>query len=256
MYFLNVIHNADILAPCLLKNMELLLLIAIVAIVVFRYFLSAGTKGELAVSLFLWKNQQDKKYVINDVIIVNEGKSSQIDHLVINRSGIFVIETKNYAGRIYGSENQKMWTQVLNYGKNKYQLYNPIFQNKTHIKTLSGIVGRDDCFISIIVFPKAELMTDMGEEVGGIFDMKRRYRQQTQEIFSIVEMNDIYQKLLEFKNNPQITKSEHIQNIKQMKKNIDNNICPRCGKTLVQRKSQYGYFYGCSGYPSCKFKKN
>ena len=56
---------------------------------------------------------------------VSEGKTSQIDHVVINPRGVFVIETKNYSGRIYGSENQLEWTQVLSYGRVKHKLYNP-----------------------------------------------------------------------------------------------------------------------------------
>jgi len=40
-----------------------------------------------------------------------------------------------------------------------------------------------------------------------------------------------------------------------MKKDIDNNICPRCHSSLVLREGMYGEFYGCSNYPKCKFIK-
>jgi len=29
--------------------------------------------------------------------------------------------------------------------------------------------------------------------------------------------------------------------------------CPKCGKTLVLRRSMYGQFFGCSGFPSCRY---
>ncbi len=32
--------------------------------------------------------------------------------------------------------------------------------------------------------------------------------------------------------------------------------CPRCGNILVKRHGKFGAFWGCSGYPSCKFTKN
>lgn len=32
-----------------------------------------------------------------------------------------------------------------------------------------------------------------------------------------------------------------------------DKICPECGKKLVVRKSRYGEFLGCSGYPKCKY---
>jgi len=60
---------------------------------------------------------------------------SQIDHIVISPYGIFVIEAKNLSGRIYGSQDQKQWTQTHPNGfKNKF--YNPIWQNNSHIKAL------------------------------------------------------------------------------------------------------------------------
>ncbi|MBO5790625.1 MAG: topoisomerase DNA-binding C4 zinc finger domain-containing protein, partial [Clostridia bacterium] len=49
---------------------------------------------------------------------------------------------------------------------------------------------------------------------------------------------------------------EHIQNIRTMKAEIEQNICPRCGKPLVKRNGPKGSFWGCSGYPNCKFTKN
>ncbi len=33
-------------------------------------------------------------------------------------------------------------------------------------------------------------------------------------------------------------------------------VCPRCGGMLVKRKGQYGCFYGCSGFPGCRFTRN
>lgn len=51
------------------------------------------------------------------------------------------------------------------------------------------------------------------------------------------------------------TNRTHIENIKEMKDNIENNICPRCGASLVERNSKHGIFLGCSNYPNCKFKK-
>lgn len=38
-------------------------------------------------------------------------------------------------------------------------------------------------------------------------------------------------------------------------KDADNNKCPECGGTLIQRKGKYGLFLGCSNYPKCNFTK-
>jgi len=201
-----------------------------------------------------WEKKKNEKYVINNLMIVNEGKSSQTDHLVINRTGIFVIETKNYDGRIYGHEDQKEWTQVLKYGKVKNKFYSPIMQNRTHIYALSKVIGRSGCFVSIIVFPKARLMTDTNINVGYIGDIRKRYKQQTKAIFTVKELNWIYSKLLYFKNNPQISAREHIKEIKNMKTNIESNICPRCGKPLILRKGKYGDFMNAQIIQSASLK--
>lgn len=226
-----------------------LVVIVVILVAFFKTPIGKGIWGEFQVKLVLGKNKENQKYVMNNLMIVYEGKSSQIDHIIINRTGIFVIETKNYAGRIYGQEEQREWTQVLKYGKVKNKFYNPIMQNKTHIYALSKIIGRTDCFISIIVFPRAHLMTKTVTDVGYIGNIRKRYKQQIAEIFSVEEMNSIYAKLLEYKNNLQTSSKEHVQSIKQMKANIEKNICPRCGKPLVERRGKYGNFHGCSGYP-------
>ena len=52
---------------------------------------------------------------------------------MIHEKGIFVIESKNYSGWIFGNERDKKWTQVLANGDKNY-FFNPILQNKIHIK--------------------------------------------------------------------------------------------------------------------------
>ena len=64
----------------------------------------------------------------------DNGKYSQSDVIAITNVGIIVFEVKDYSGWIFGSGHQQQWTQVLNYGKEKYRFYNPILQNNTHIE--------------------------------------------------------------------------------------------------------------------------
>jgi predicted RNA-binding Zn-ribbon protein involved in translation (DUF1610 family) len=217
-----------------------------------------GQIGEEYVARVLGGDLPNEKYVINNLTIVTDGKSSQIDHIVITKAGIFVIETKNFSGRVYGRANQKEWKQVLAYGKSRHTFYNPVLQNNTHIYRLRQALGRlakKDCFISVIVFPKAELFIEPIDNVGNINNLIRIYNAPRQEIYNEKEINQIYDKLIDIKNNPQATDCEHIQGIIKTKQDIASNICPRCGKALVQRQGRYGNFYGCSGYPNCKFIK-
>ncbi|MGL5478514.1 MAG: nuclease-related domain-containing protein [Clostridium sp.] len=90
--------------------------------------------------------------VLDDVLLKTERGTTQIDHILIGKNGVFSIEDKNYSGWIYGDENYKFWTQVIYNKKSKF--YNPIWQNKGHLKAIDNIIS--DKFkvqaVSIIVF--------------------------------------------------------------------------------------------------------
>lgn len=100
-----------------------------------------GKLGEHKVSKLLKRLTKKEGFFINNLTIVNEtsSKTHQIDHVLISSKGVFCIETKNYAGRIYGNDNSREWTQVLNYGKVKNKFYSPVKQNETHILSLIHI---------------------------------------------------------------------------------------------------------------------
>ena len=71
---------------------------------------------------------------LNNVTIPTSNGTTQIDHVFVSRYGIFVIETKNMEGWIFGDEKQPQWTQSL-YGK-KFRFQNPLHQNYRHTKAL------------------------------------------------------------------------------------------------------------------------
>ena len=66
-----------------------------------------GWIGETRVKFVIGKTKPGIRCVLNDCKMrVTEDKTTQIDHILVNERGVFVIETKNYTGRIYGHENQ------------------------------------------------------------------------------------------------------------------------------------------------------
>lgn len=215
-----------------------------------------GWRGELRVKKALGKTTPGIKYIVNDLTIsVENGKSSQIDHLLINQNGILVIETKNYSGRIYGNEKQREWTQVLAYGRCKNSFYNPVRQNATHLYRLAEIVGKDTPLYSAIVFVQNNISYISAPHVYNISGLKKLMRQPGTAYLTIDEQERIYEKLMAIKEGRAISKKQHIKNIQTMQQQIENNICPRCGSALVQRNGKYGMFWGCSSYPNCKFIK-
>lgn len=112
-----------------------------------------GKKGERLVASELKSLRRKEAIVFNDVLLsLPGGRTAQVDHIVISRAGIFVIETKNFTGRISGYEHAQYWTRHLS--SQSYQFYNPMLQNRTHIRTLRRVFKSidEDAFISVIVF--------------------------------------------------------------------------------------------------------
>lgn len=194
--------------------------------------------------------------IVYDVTIPGEnGKTSQIDHIYVSNYGVYVIETKNYAGRIYGKDGQREWTQVLAYGNTKNKLYNPVMQNQTHIYRLKQAISANVPLFSVIVFVKANLDYIESDYVYSLYGLKHLLDDEKKRIDDET-MNSVFNEIMECKLNPTKTNKEHVQEIKQMQKDIKNNICPRCGGNLVLRKGKDGsQFYGCENYPKCKFTK-
>lgn len=110
-----------------------------------------GLLGESLTELILQKNIGVYKQVIHDLVIPTEnGKKTQIDNILITTKGIFVIENKNFSGIVKNDQNGN-WYTILN--KESYSTnYNPIEQNKYHIKCLQKLLDKDfNLFYSLIV---------------------------------------------------------------------------------------------------------
>lgn len=108
-----------------------------------------GFMGEFWVKTELNKLPKDKYMILNNVMFKIKTNTHQIDHIVISKFGIFVIEMKNYYGLITGNKYKDKWVQHL--GKKKYYFNNPIHQNYGHIKALEEVLHLDkDKFISVI----------------------------------------------------------------------------------------------------------
>ena len=100
-----------------------------------------GERGEKGVARRLRAGLPDEYVLLNDVYLPRTGGgTSQIDHIVVSRYGIFVIETKNYSGWIFGKAKDGSWTQSFRRGVKK-EIPNPIRQNYGHICALVECLG-------------------------------------------------------------------------------------------------------------------
>jgi restriction system protein len=100
---------------------------------------TSQNRGEASVHRIITANFPPPQYhLLNNITIPFKDGTTQIDHILVSTKGIFVIETKNYSGWIFGDENSKQWTQVLYKVKSRFQ--NPIHQNFLHIKVVEQLL--------------------------------------------------------------------------------------------------------------------
>ena len=238
----------------------LFLLFIVVIILLFKLFHAPksseklGEEGENLVQSYLGDTILGVQHVFNDYVILQNGKSTQIDHIVVNAHGIFVIETKNYSGHIYGSEKSQRWTQVLAYGNEKHTFYNPIKQNHTHIYRLKQLLKKQVPFYSLVVFVQNNIDNINASEVITLRELPSSL-QQGACVLSSSQIDKIGNFLYEHNARNEVSNESHVQQIQEEQMKIEYNICPRCNAKLVWREGKYGGFWGCSKYPKCKFIK-
>ena len=192
-------------------------------------------------------------YILNDIMISVYGKTSQIDHIVISKYGIFVIETKQYNGYITGSKYDVKWVRKVKDGEYFYQ--NPIRQNYGHVNAICELLKLDESKVfNIVCIPSAAKINikDDGETVRNdtIVEKIKSYKEvlidNPEEIKEIILTNNIVDK---------DKRKEHVNNAQMNKVELDNRTCPKCKGKLILRKGKYGDFYGCENYPKCKYTR-
>lgn len=112
-----------------------------------------GTYGEFLIFEQLEKLEGNYKILTNLYLPKADGTTTEVDLVLVSQTGIYVFESKNYGGRIFGNENHKNWTQVFK-NQQKHRFFNPIWQNNGHIKGLKLALGIEDdkLYKSYIVF--------------------------------------------------------------------------------------------------------
>lgn len=228
-----------------------------------------GARGERLVHNALTSVLNEQNYrVLTDLILPVAGGTTQIDHLVLSRFGIFVIETKNMSGWIFGSADQKKWTQVQKRSKRQFQ--NPLRQNYAHVKAVQEILKVDQKALNnFIVFTgTAEPKTSMPESVAwGLKDLGRLIALQREQMLSDVQVNAYSKKLRDQAlENTKTVRNEHLKNLeikaagrkhapaRNPAVNLDQTACPKCGTEMMKRTNRKtgDAFWGCSNFPKCR----
>ena len=246
-----------------MNDLILIFLLLIIITIVIDFFKSPYFKGKAGETLVNLTNniRLDKSIYssLTDVTIkLNDNSTTQIDHIIISKFGIFVIETKNMKGWIFGSKEQKKWTQNI-YGK-KHTFQNPLHQNYRHTKAIEEVLNFNENVHSVVTFiGECTFKTDMPHNVfigGKYINYIKSFRTP---IFTTLKVKEIIS-LLENKslNKTRSTNNSHISSLKNRHSETylkDPKItCKKCSSAMIKRsnKKTGKKFLGCSKYPKCR----
>ena len=212
-----------------------------------------GMAGEFWVKREL-KKLSDEYLVINDIMIkTKDGITHQINHVVISKYGIFVIETKQYNGYIKGNDYDKRW--LIKNGKKKIYVNNPLHQNYGHVKSLEEILNLPkEKFISLVCIPSRATLSVKSNNVTRIYDLLDKIASYKEDI--IENPNELYEIINNLNITDKAERKVHVKNAREIKNNKDEelkNKCPKCGGELIKRNGKYGEFMGCSNFPKCRY---
>lgn len=228
-------------------------------------FEGKGHYGEFLTEYALKNGDLGNVAVFSNVLVPRSYgavSTSEIDAIMLHEKGIFVIESKNYSGWIFGSAEQKDWTVTYS-AKTKGRFYNPIMQNRSHVKALSEymelepwyfksyIVFTDKCTFKSVplstseytICKKNQLLSNLRSDLDG--------RRQVFHPAKFAQIRGILAKL-----EVASTEEERLQHTRETMKVAYGVVCPVCGSQLVKRTGKYGEFLGCSRYPDCTFTRN
>lgn len=217
-----------------------------------------GRCGEFRIARELRGLDKDRYRVLSDLLVETPSGTSQIDHVVISRSGVHVIETKNYRGWIHGTEGAELWTQSIY--RTKIRFANPVKQNLSHVRALKGLLSNmgEVRFYPIVVFTGSGELKNVDTRTPVVYksELLQTIRKVNVELLSDTLMTEIEARLLESTKSDKRSRKAHVRRIRtKVSLSPDNGrelICPRCGARMVSRVGQFGSFYGCSNYPRCR----
>lgn len=218
-----------------------------------------GWFGEKKTTFNMWLSLNSKTYRrFHNVIIPSKNGTAQIDHLLVSPYGLFIVETKNIKGWIFGSENNQKWTNTVY--SNKYQFQNPLKQTYRQKKVLSAFLGMPVSKIHTVIYfvGDCEFKTQMPANVlnSGLGSYIKRFHKP---ILSPTLLERTIGALQKHKSESSLTTTDHVRSLRQ--RHNSNSNCPKCGSKLVLRTAAKGpkagsQFLGCQNFPSCRFTRN
>ena len=218
-----------------------------------------GWIGEKKTTFKMWLSLNARTYRrFHNLVVPSKNGTTQIDHLIVSPYGLFIVETKNRKGWIFGSEDQPTWTQVLYNEKHTFQ--NPLRQVYRQKMVLAEFLGVQASIIHTIVYfvgdctfktplPHYVRKSRLGKYI-------RTFRRR---VLPPQDVDRVIAALNQHLAQSSLTNKDHLRSLRQ--RHASDTVCPRCGSPLVMRTARKGRdigakFFGCTGYPKCRYTKD
>lgn len=190
-----------------------------------------GLLGEFLIYKVLESLAPPRKFLFNLYLPKWNGATTELDVVLLHESGIYVFESKNYGGWIFGSEKQQYWTQTLPAGRGqsqKHRFYNPILQNSGHLDRLYQILhpvrllSGPPPYYSYIIFSNRCQLKDVPRRSGNhyILHLDELFLAIRENIakagmrLTAAEIETLYQRLEPYTHASDAQKQAHIESIR------------------------------------------
>ena len=245
-----------------------------------------GLFGEYMCYKYLLDYEKVGARFLFNIYIPRDDTTTEIDVLMIHPTGLYVLESKNYRGWIFGTDTNTYWTQTLPQGNRsiKEKFLNPVIQNNSHIKYLKRLIGEGVPCNNIVVFSERCTFKNVTVNPNAEYKViKRNFLRQTiaemtnkPAVLAPNQIEDIFNTLYPYSQVTEETKQAHIQNINQRFNNQSpvqapvpvpsatviadeavtdtfseestDSFCPDCGAAIVLRTFQSGQNAGKQMY--------
>jgi hypothetical protein len=192
------------------------------------------------------------------IIIPTSRGSTEIDHLIVSKFGIFVVEIKDRSGWIFANDADAHWTAV--HFKKKYRFQNPLRQNYGHIKALEALLGVDPRVLHGIVVFRGSFQFKTPIPDGVLCHRYKSWVATRQDVvLDDAAVDAVVAKLQSNGMHGWLAGFRHARSVHA--RYASSTTCPKCGgdlRLLTQRNGPQpgSQFLGCSNYPACRYTRN
>lgn len=215
-----------------------------------------GWAGEVMGAFAHWAFLDKSIYFsLNNLTMPTKNGTTQIDHVVVSKYGIFVIEAKNIDGWIFGDERAPQWS-IVKPGR-KFRMQNPLHQNYRHVKAIAEFLdlGEERLHSLVMFWGECQFKTEMPRNV-----MLKGYATYIKSFDQVLFTDEQVGAIVEALKTGALpktwaTRTLHLQSLQARHTSI--SVCPKCNSPLTLRAAKTGVnagskFYGCSAFPKCR----